>query len=312
MATFVKVGEAAHDAERAALRFLQEGLPGDYFIFGNAWITEASGSVYELDAVVAAPHAFFVVEVKSYRARVTGNDNDWYVPHPIPSPLKLNRKTAQILKSALKRESYDAGRVWVQGLVFLSAASSVEIRGPASRDRVHTRKTILQAIKEPELVRRLSGRGVPVQASTSVQNELFRLLKGSKRGPAPVRRIREYELLDTLERGERFVEHHARNTLLRDDPRQQRVLRVYSIPALASDEQRGRVVERARWEAQVLGRLGRCPQILKADSVACLGRRRNHPRGISSPDCSIALRRMSTAVSISARTQSCMKVWIGR
>ena len=234
MATFVKVGEAAHDAERAALRFLQEGLPGDYFIFGNAWITEASGSVYELDAVVAAPHAFFVVEVKSYRARVTGNDNDWYVPHPIPSPLKLNRKTAQILKSALKRESYDAGRVWVQGLVFLSAASSVEIRGPASRDRVHTRKTILQAIKEPELVRRLSGRGVPVQASTSVQNELFRLLKGSKRGPAPVRRIREYELLDTLERGERFVEHHARNTLLRDDPRQQRVLRVYSIPALAS------------------------------------------------------------------------------
>jgi len=36
-------------------------------------------------------------------------------------------------------------------------------------------------------------------------------------------------------------------------------------PPLATDAQRERVVERARWEAQVLGRLGRSEGILSAD-----------------------------------------------
>ena len=38
-----------------------------------------------------------------------GNDNDWHIPYPITSPLKLNRKTAQVLSSTLRREDYQAG-----------------------------------------------------------------------------------------------------------------------------------------------------------------------------------------------------------
>ena len=40
---------------------------------------------------------------QGYRGRIEGTDNDWYIPHPIPSPLKLNRITAQVLKGLLKR-----------------------------------------------------------------------------------------------------------------------------------------------------------------------------------------------------------------
>jgi len=259
-AAFIRVGEPAHDYERQAIRFLVEGLPGTYTVFGNPWVVERSGVVYELDAVVVTPHAIFVVEIKSYRGRIEGTDHDWYIPEPISSPLKLNRKTAQVLKSQLKRQSYQAGQVWVQGLVFLSATTNVGVRGPASRDRLHTRKSILAALQDEDLIERLSnGRSLP--RSEVAETDLVRLLTGSKKGPRPVRRIREYEIVDTLERQEHYAELLGRNTLSSAE----RVLRVYSLPPLATDAQRQRVTERARWEAQVLGRIGKSSGILSAD-----------------------------------------------
>ena len=71
-AKFIPIGEPAHDAERQALRFLVEGLPSGYTVYGNAWLVERSGVIFELDAVVVAPHAVYVVEIKSYRGRIEG------------------------------------------------------------------------------------------------------------------------------------------------------------------------------------------------------------------------------------------------
>ena len=90
-AKFVPIGEPAHDAERQAIRFLVEGLPETYTVYGNPWLVERSGVIYELDAVVVAPQAVFVVEIKSYRGRIEGTDTNWYIPESIQSPIKLNR-----------------------------------------------------------------------------------------------------------------------------------------------------------------------------------------------------------------------------
>ena len=259
-AKFIPIGEPAHDPERQALRFLVEGLPAEYTVYGNAWLVERSGVIYELDAVVVAPHAIFVVEIKAYRGRIEGTDNDWYIPHPIPSPLKLNRITAQVLKGLLKRENYQAGQVWVEGMAFLSATTDCGVRGSASKDRIHTRRTILAALQDPEVVKRLSnGRtGVP---TTAAEAELLRLFTGVQTGPRPTRRVREYEIRETLDHHDTFTELLGRNDLSGAE----RVLRIYTIPPLATDAQRERIKERARWEAQVLGRLGRSDGILSAD-----------------------------------------------
>jgi serine/threonine protein kinase len=259
-AKFIPIGEPAHDSERQALRYLVEGLPAEYTVYGNAWLVERTGVVYELDAVIVAPHAIFVVEIKSYRGRIEGTDHDWYIPYPVPSPLKKNRICAQVLKSQLKRESYQAGQVWVQGLVFLSATTDCGVRGPASNDRLHTRKRILAAIQDASLIQRLSNRHS--LASTDVaENDLLRLLTGAQKGPRPVRRVREYEVVDTIAHHDTFTELLGKNSLSDAE----RVLRIYSIPHLATDAQRERITERARWEAQVLGRLGRSEGILSAD-----------------------------------------------
>jgi len=259
-AHFIPIGEPAHEPERNALRFLVDGLPAEYTVFGNAWLVERSGGIFELDAVVAAPHAVFVVEIKSYRGRIEGTDNDWWLPEKIRSPLKLNRVTAQVLKTHLRNVSYQAGQVWTEGLVFLSNTTDVGVRGPASNDRVHTRKTILTALQDPALIDRLS-QGRARAPSSAAQRELLELFTGVQRGRKPVRRVREYEILAALDHHETYTELRGRNTLSAAE----RVLRIYSVPPLATDAQRQRIEERARWEAQVLGRLGRVEGILAAD-----------------------------------------------
>jgi serine/threonine protein kinase len=259
-AKFIPIGEPAHDLERQAIRFLVDSLPDTYTIYGNAWLVDRNGSIFEIDAVVAAPHAIFVVEIKAHRGRIDGTDHDWYTPAPMPSPLKLNRLTAQILKNMLKRENYRAGQVWVEGLVFLSATTDVGVLGPASRDRLHTRRTILGALQDPALVQRLCG-GRALPPTAEADKDLLRLLTGVQGGPKPVRRVREYEIAETLNHQETFTELLGRNTLSGAE----RVLRIYTVPLLASDAQRNKYAERARWEAQVLGRLGRIKGILSAD-----------------------------------------------
>lgn len=78
-AKFIPIGEVANDGERQALRHLVEGLPESFTVYGNPWLVERSGVVYELDAVVVAPHAVFVVEIKSYRGRIEGTNHDWSI-----------------------------------------------------------------------------------------------------------------------------------------------------------------------------------------------------------------------------------------
>jgi len=175
-AKFIPLGDPAHDAERQALRYLVQGLPSTYTVYGNPWVVERSGVVYEIDAVVAAPHAIFVVEIKGYRGVIEGTDYDWYIPEPIKSPLGLNRKTAQVLNGMMKRESYEAGQIWIQGLVFLSAASACNVQGPASRDRIHIRRTILDALQSEALIHRLASR-VTTPSTPSTEAALDRILR---------------------------------------------------------------------------------------------------------------------------------------
>ena len=205
------------------------GLPDTYTVYGNAWLVADTGAIYEIDAIVVTPHALFVVETKSYRGRIDGTDHDWYIPDPIPSPLKLNRLTALVLKSALKRASFQAGQVWVEGLLFLSATTDVGVKGPASRDRIHTRKTILAALQDPTLLDRLGVRRSPGTTSAA-EKDLLAILRGMQSKPGPVRRVREYEVVDTLSHHDTYTELLARNSLagLR------RVLRIYTIPHLVS------------------------------------------------------------------------------
>jgi hypothetical protein len=260
-ARFIKLGEPAHDSERQALRFLVDSLPATFTVYGNAWLVERSGVVHELDAVVVGPHAVFVVEIKGYRGTIEGTDYDWYLPEPVKSPIEKNRKTAQILHGLMKRVSYEAGQLWTQGLVFLSATTRCNVRGAASKDRIHTRATIIAALTDPAFVDRIANRAAtPVTARTLADVDKI-LTSSAATSPRPTRRIREYEIQAALESHDTCQEFLATHTLSGAE----RLLRVDTVPPLADDEERERIGRRARGEAQVLGRLGRISGILAAD-----------------------------------------------
>jgi serine/threonine protein kinase len=259
-ARFIPIGEPAGPNERQALQFLVANLPDTCTVYGNPWLVERSGVIYELDAVVVVPHAIHVVEIKSYHGRVEGTDHDWYLPDRVPSPIKLNRKTAQVLKAELRARSVNAAQVWVQGFVFLSAATDHGVKGPASRDRIHTRRTIIGALLDEELIRRLSGRSTSAGSEVAEKDLLDLFTGATARGPRPARTIREYEIVEERDHQETFTELLGRNRLTGE----RRLLRIYRVPPLADAARREHVLKRARWEAQVLGRLGRCRGILDA------------------------------------------------
>ncbi len=258
-----RVGRSAHDAERQALAWLAHRLPDGYTLYANAWIAQRSGVIYELDAVVAAPHGIFVVETKAFGGRITGTDHDWFAPHPMRSPLRLNRLTAQVLASELKRESSYARGVWVSGYVFLSQTLQVDLSGTASASRVHTRKGIIEALTDPDyLYERITGGRRTEPVDDHVAGTLHRLLTGVDKGRPPAEQVREYTLLGMLGRSDDHVEYLARHRLTQKE----QVLRVYTIPWSASQQQRQQIQRKASWEASVLVNVGRSDQIVSADA----------------------------------------------
>ena len=59
-ARYQAVGKPAHRQEIDALKFLIRGLPEGHMLYANSWLAERDGALYELDAVVVAPHAVFI------------------------------------------------------------------------------------------------------------------------------------------------------------------------------------------------------------------------------------------------------------
>ena len=260
MATLHPIGEPTTDSERQALRFLAQNLPDDYTVYGSAWLALRSGVTHEYDAIVVAPHAIYTLTIKPCRGRVEGTDQDWSLPQLLPSPLLLARKSAQALRAALAHRSTFAAQVWIESFVFLSATVDVAVTGPESRDRLHTRKTILAALQDTALLGRLSQDRATVR-SAEAHPDLKALLENPG-GPRPRRRVREYEILETLDHQEHYSEHLARHALSGAD----RLLRVFTVPADADEETRKRHEDRARWEATILARIGRCEGVLGAES----------------------------------------------
>lgn len=260
-AKHISLGDPAHEAERQAIRFLVEGLPASYTVYSNAWLVERSGASYELDAVVVAPHAIYIVEIKSYRGVIEGNDFDWYVPEPMRSPLRLNYKTAQVLSSALKLKTAYAGRVWVEGFVFLSHARKILVTGHASAARLHGRDAIRAALTDAHALYSRIPDSRQVHVDEHIRRTVDEILRGADRHMRPKRRIREYILESTVDRTDRYVEHLVRH----DVGGFHRLLRVYHHAPLAEEAERQRSRQRWQWEAQVLTAVGGHPNIQSAD-----------------------------------------------
>jgi serine/threonine protein kinase len=252
-AKLIDIGPPAHDDEKAALKFLADGLPSSAIVFTNPWLVEPSGAVYELDAVVVMPHAVYVVEIKGWARHLRGDVRDWYIPDARRSPLLLAHKTAQVLHSLMARQSYDASRVWVQELVFLPAAASFASIVDGVRKRVALRGEIHAVLQDATRIRDLANRRSVAPVTDEVVDILTRLFRPPKQRPQD--HVAGFTVVDRFDANERF-----REVLGEDTTGARRLLRIHRLPWDATEPERQQIRKRATWEAGILRSFGRAPE----------------------------------------------------
>lgn len=152
MARHLRVGAAVHRLEKEAIDFLVQNLPANCLVYSNVELaTGRPGQTFEHDVIVIAPHAVFTVEIKSWGGIIRGNRDRWTLSDNTlwHSPILPTQSKARVLKSRLKARRADLDRVWVQGLIFLSAADADPHISPDYADLVTTRRDVIQALTDP-------------------------------------------------------------------------------------------------------------------------------------------------------------------
>jgi serine/threonine protein kinase len=134
-----------YEWERRALDFIRTGLPNHepYRAWSNFEFQTSDGAIYEVDLLVLTKQGFWLVEIKSWPGRITGDVAAWnrtYDGKTITedNPVLLANRKSKALVSLLKSQPAARGirLPWMEALVFLSADDlQCELTGTA-RNRV--------------------------------------------------------------------------------------------------------------------------------------------------------------------------------
>ena len=143
MGQVIPIGQPVNDAERAAIAELRDRLPADYRIIHNFELRGDNGQWFEVDVAVVAPHAIYLVDVKSTGGEIHVAGGKWHPEGRVPfaSPLGKLTKHVHSLRGVLGPVATGAHaalrHVWVEPVVLLTSPR-VELRDPKGYDREHS------------------------------------------------------------------------------------------------------------------------------------------------------------------------------
>lgn len=125
------VHPSAHAHEQGALDLLRAHLPESppFRAWSNFEFIAEDGSINEVDALVVSSDRIYLIEIKHWSGRISGNQNSWAIRSPSgreryeENPLLLANRKARKLKSLLLRQkAFKGGQVpFIQAAVFLSS-----------------------------------------------------------------------------------------------------------------------------------------------------------------------------------------------
>ena len=156
MAELITMGDFVTQSERQAAQRLRD-LPDDWLVICNKEMVLPSGRSYEIDFIVVGAHKIFVIDEKSWRGPIYGNENVWIVQssQPRQNPLqKLGHIARQLAGSLRDRVPYLynlAARVHFVHEAVLMSAGDLEFRVNDPRCREH----VLRLAEVNEELRRL-------------------------------------------------------------------------------------------------------------------------------------------------------------
>jgi hypothetical protein len=113
MAQLIKAGDFVGRGEEPTALHLEQNLPRTWTIICNKELVDPTGSSREVDFIVLAPNAIFVIDEKSWGGEIYGNENGWVLSsgesylNPLGKVGYLAKRVAGFLRSnvpGLKRE----------------------------------------------------------------------------------------------------------------------------------------------------------------------------------------------------------------
>ncbi|MBA3947764.1 MAG: NERD domain-containing protein [Herpetosiphonaceae bacterium] len=194
MAVVHPIGIPENGSERIGIAFLAQHLPPEYLIFHNLELPAPSGLPYEYDMIVVGQYAVYVVELKGYRGRITGNAYEWKLESGAiyKSPIPLTNKKAKVVATQLAR--YDRGlqNVWIQSIIILTDdRAHVQLNDPQA-DRVLHLQEAVAYILDP---RRLP---IPPPSLTGLTRRIGDAIAHQFRPLHRLQTIGDYRILETI------------------------------------------------------------------------------------------------------------------
>ncbi len=153
MAEIVSAGPFATEGERRAAARLQT-LPDQWLVICNKMLVTSDGRTYEIDFIVVGERWVFVIDEKSWRGPITGNDQRWIRSDgfsersPLSKADTIARPLAGHLRAGCARLRENQGQ-WVRGGVLLSLSDQLPaVQDPRVMDGVFLFPSVCERLQE--------------------------------------------------------------------------------------------------------------------------------------------------------------------
>ena len=265
MAQVIQIGHPANEPEKEAIAYLRDHLPADYRVIHNFELRNDDGQWFEIDIAVVAPHAVYLVDVKSTYGEIHVAGSRWHPEGrtPFASPLaKLRHHTRQlhgVLSNAASGSHLALRHVWVEAVVLLTAPDA-RLRDPEGRDRDHTWP--LQVCERQFMdASRLPTRTPPPAPTAPHLGQIMSALTGKNARPQQGLPLlgRSWQCEERLTGNDFYTEYRARNIHITSPERV--IVRVYRADPYLPPAERRTQQERIANAYTALSRLPPHPSV---------------------------------------------------
>jgi len=249
-------GTPPNKFEQLVLETFQRQLPRQYHLLPNFILKQgAERNAYEMDIVVLAPHAIYVVECKEWYGRLTGDDWEWLLNdrHAFGKPMDLPEIKSKVLKSFL---GAPARQAQVSPIYVVPNATRIQISG-GWKDHCLTLTQSLKFLQDPARI------GVSREISSEHQT-LIRIIQGTwgKRIRAPRKKVGSYNLVDIIHEEEggakTYLAHHA---LITDNSKYR--VRIWNLSPQLSEAEYKERLNVIRRPTEALAQIASHPNLLR-------------------------------------------------
>lgn len=270
-----------NEGERRSIQFLIENLPlqppsqnltnfgkkgAEYIVIPNFEIPDQANRFLEIDAIVIAPHAVYVVEIKDWGLHIKGDDYGWLLNgnRERDNPHRALNYKCRVLRSIIGNESADLyKKVWFQGVVVIGRDKVVlDLNGNCEQTTFLLETALTSYLQDP--LRLSTPKRVSNNEIEPHQKEITEIIlnKGRSR-KNQLLIIQGYQVEETLYVQDGLIEYLARSIHMPKNLKSSlKRLRVFTLPLHADETERQEQEQKILRDYEVLETIGTHPNIV--------------------------------------------------